>query len=315
MPQWVDEISKRTARTVNLYDFLLSWHPDRVGIEGDSLRLRDNHSISIKRGYCGYTDFSNGATGNAVDFLVNFLGYGFQDAVSTLCEFAGTSNISTSGALPQNSDGKAPQMPQDALQAATPVNPAFVPPEPLQGPYRQLYAYLTQERKIPLCMVQQLIDWGLLYQEKDHANMVFIDAARTFAELRGSNSFKVFHRVMFSDPAAFWWFKCQGPDSIPTVAFICEAAIDAVSLYVLRRAAGTPAAENGLYCSIGGVANQQRIDRIKAGMSAGGCPTVIAVDNDKAGEECRRRNSDCEKFVPTLKDWNADLIAVSAGLP
>ncbi len=115
MPQWVNETSKRTARTVKLYDFLLSRHPDQVVKEGDSLRLQDNHSVSIKRGYCGYTDFSDGTTGNAVDCLVNFLCYEFQDAVFALCEFAGISNISTpehpAGAMPQNSTRKAPQMP------------------------------------------------------------------------------------------------------------------------------------------------------------------------------------------------------------
>ena len=178
-------------------------------------------------------------------------------------------------------------------------------PNALQVPYRQLYAYLTQQRGIPATLIQRLIDWGLLYQEKDHANMVFIDPARSFAELRGSNSFKPFHQVMFSDPAAFWWFKSGDLDSNATVAYVCESAIDAISLYLLQG----DSKDNGLYCSIGGVANQQRIDRIKAGMGAAGCKTVIAVDNDQAGEDCRQRNPDCPAIIPKRKDWNEDWTA------
>ena len=62
-----------------------------------------------------------------------------------------------------------------------------------------------------------------------------------------------------------------------------------------------------MFCSIAGVANQQRIDRIKAGMDAAGLETVLAVDNDEAGEQCRQRNPECKHIVPKNKDWNDDL--------
>lgn len=89
MPKWMNETAKRAARTVNLYDFLMSMHPEDVVNEGNSLRLRNNHSVSVKHGYCGFTDFSNGETGNSIDCLVHFLGYEFTDAVAALCSFAG----------------------------------------------------------------------------------------------------------------------------------------------------------------------------------------------------------------------------------
>lgn len=65
-----------------------------------------------------------------------------------------------------------------------------------------------------------------------------------------------------------------------------------------------------MYCSIGGVSNQQRIDAVKSVMDSAGKPTVLAVDNDPAGEKCRQRNPDCHTLVPRLKDWNADLLAI-----
>lgn len=191
----------------------------------------------------------------------------------------------------------------------TPPKP-FTPPPPIQGPYRQMFAYLTQQRGIPATLIQELVDRKLLYQEAGHNNMVFINQAGTYAEVRGTVSGKPFHgMVSGSDPSDFWWFKPGPPASPVTAAFICEAAIDAISLYLLRQRLSLPTGDNPMYCSIGGVSNQQRIDNIKCCMGAAGRPVILAVDNDPAGEKCRERNPDCHILVPRLKDWNADLLA------
>ena len=60
----------RAARRADLYTFLVTQHPgDIVQDRHDrsSVRLRDNHSISIKQGYTGYTDWATGETGNSLD--------------------------------------------------------------------------------------------------------------------------------------------------------------------------------------------------------------------------------------------------------
>lgn len=59
-----------------------------------------------------------------------------------------------------------------------------------------------------------------------------------------------------------------------------------------------------MYCEIAGVANQQAIERIRAWL-----PTVLAVDNDTAGEQCRNRNSGIPALISRGKDWNEDLIS------
>lgn len=297
----------RAARRAKLYDFLLRHHYNDVKKEGNSLRLRNNNSVSVKAGYTGYTDFATGEKGNSIKFLMEYLGYSFPEAVAALCADMGVDATGTKDRPAEPAAVPAKKAPQEPPQDA---RKPFILPEPEKGPYRQLFAYLGRQRCIQAGIVQRLIDWGLLYQEAGHANMVFINPEMTFAELRGTNSFKPFHQVMFSDPAAFWWFKPHGPDSVATVAYICEGAIDAVSLFLLREAGKTALEdiENALYCSIGGVANQQRIDCIKAGMGAAGCQTIIAVDNDKPGEDCRQRNRDCPSIIPDGKDWNEDLI-------
>lgn len=327
MPDWVGKPAIRRARRANLYGYLLEDHPNDVTQENDSLRLNCNHSVSIKTGWSGYNDFATGETGNAVECLVNYLGYDFKEAVAALAVFDGMaeedldipeetttlpgtpgSPAAATGATPASTAPASPQGPPAAPQA--PPKP-FVLPAPVSGPYRQMFAYLTQQRGIPAWLVQRLVDDGLLYQEAGHNNMVFTDLARTYAELRGTVSGVPFHGMAAgSDTTGFWQFKPQGPQSAPTAAFICEGAIDAISLHLLRQRLPLPAWDNPMYCSIGGVANQQRIGRIKAAMDAMGLPTILAVDNDDAGEKCRERNPDCFSIVPRGKDWNADLLAM-----
>lgn len=328
MPDWVGLPAIRRARRANLYAYLCKYHPNEVTQEGDSLRLNRDHSVSIRSNWSGYNDFSNGGTGNAVECLVRYFGYNFQEAAAALAMFDGVpeedlalpdETITLPGApgSPVTAAGTAPASPPAPVAPQDPPTASQAPPKPFalpaahQGPYLQLFAYLTQQRGIPPEMVRILIDDGLLYQEAGHANAVFTDPARTFAELRGTCTYAPFHRVMFSDPAAFWWFKPGGPAAIPKIAYVCEGAIDAISLYLYLVSDDANRAETGLYCSIAGVANQRRIDRIKSGMAAAGCQTVLAVDADDAGRQCCQRNPDCGTLLPWggMKDWNLVLLA------
>lgn len=322
---WVGPPAIRRARRADLYDYLLKNHSSRVIQAGDSLRLCCNHSVSIKKGYSGYTDFADLSTGNAIDCLMNFFDYDFQDAAAELAIFDGVPEEDlgldedlglsdedledTSTTTSQTNFQTTPPAAQRTTRPSPPPPPPkpFVSPAPVQGPYRQLFAYLTQQRGIPDWLVHQLIDWGMIYQEAGHNNIVFINPSHTYAELRGTLSGKPFHGMApGSDQTLFWWFKPLGPDSVPTAIYICEAAIDAISLHLCRQHLPLAAGDNPMYCSIGGVANQQRIDRIKVIAASMGIQTILAVDNDPAGEKCRQRNPDCFSVVPRGKDWNED---------
>jgi hypothetical protein len=157
------------------------------------------------------------------------------------------------------------------------------------------------KRGITVDTIQMLIDMGLLYQEELHNNIVFVNEERDWAELRGTYDLgpTSFHGVVKNCRHDGYWAFQSGDD--PETAYICEAAIDAISLYELHRINGIN--QDALYISIGGVMKQPAIDRIKNQMIA-----VLAVDNDTAGEECRQRNTDIEFIVPIHKDWNEDLI-------
>lgn len=140
----------------------------------------------------------------------------------------------------------------------------------------------------------------LVYQEKFKNNIIFINSERNFGEIRGTYTFgKAFHGIVpDSRRDGFWWFRTS---KNATKAYICEAAIDAISLYELHKMQENH--EDAYYISIAGVSKQPAIDRLKQSK----LHIVIAVDNDDAGQECRDRNSELEYILPVSKDWNEDL--------
>lgn len=244
------------------------------------------------------------------------MGYPLDDAVFALCGESTPSYM----------------LPPSDFVPQIKVPPQF--PLPTPGPFKQLFAYL-QARGISAKTLQKLIDRELLYQDNRN-NIVFVNKDRDWGERRGTNTFadvrcklrnecsdfksqeqgwcqrmhncpnykKDTFRGMIagSRQDGYWCFK--GGLGEPTKAYICEASIDAISLYELHIKQGRK--EHALYVSIGGIAKQPAIDRLKALM-----PVILAVDNDAAGEECRKRNSDLEFIIPQHKDWNDDLLALS----
>ena len=285
MSQNVTAEQIQIARRTDLYAFLLKYHDSDFMHEKNSIRLKNNHSISIRRGYAGYRDFSTGETGNPVDFLVLHMGYEFTAAVQAL----------TVDCIAAPSPSTAVR--QDAVNKIPPEFPARV-----DGMFRNLFAYLTG-RSISAETIRMLIKQDIIYQAKNHNNIVFINHEKDFAELHGTYTYgKSFHGVVpNSRHDGFWWFRTSKSAG---TAYICEAAIDAVSLYELHKLQGNP--EDAYYISIAGVAKQAAIDRLKNSKLV----PVIAVDNDDAGQKCRDRNASLEYILPKNKDWNDDLNAL-----
>ena len=320
MLEWVSKEAIRAARRVNLYDFLLSRHRDGVALEGDSLRLREDHSVSIKQGYTGYTDFADDSTGNSIDCLVRYFGYTLQEAVEALCRSAGIP-IDIPDPGPDmidldDLDAPAPARPPAPIPSPGPGPPkpeppphVFEPPDPVQGPYARLFAYLGQRRGIPAWLIQALIDQGLLYQDRDHGNAVFINRELQMAEVHGTTDRPFHGTAKGSSPSGFWAYRPGGPDMIPDAAYVCEAAIDAISLYLLLARDPHNKAGQAMYCSIGGVANRDRVAAIRSYMDAAGDRTILAFDNDEAGRKWLQAYPDCWTAVPIRKDWNEDWLA------
>lgn len=281
MTNHVSKDQIRAARRADLYAFLEAHHASGFKYEGDSIRPKDNHSISIRRGYSGYMDFATGEAGNAVEFLTRHMGYTFVSAVQALAP--------------------GPASPAMPIQQDRKVNapPGF--PAPADGD-RNLFAFL-KNRGISAETIRNLLNSGLIYQEKNRNNIVFINFEKDFAELRGTFTYgKPFHGIVSGcRHDGFWWFRTS---KNAKTAYICEAAIDAISLYEIHRLHKNP--ENAYYISIAGAAKQPAIDRLKNSQLT----PILAVDKDDAGKKCRDRNPDLQYVLPENKDWNEDLQAI-----
>ncbi len=274
----------KAARHADLYAFLVKYHDSDFKHEGDSLRPKDNHSIYIKKGYNAYKDFSNDETGNSIDYVTKYMGYTFPDAVSAL-----------------SGEPVAVHPVHIQQERIENVPPQF--PDPVDGMYKNLFVFL-KNRSISAETIQNLVKQKLLYQEKSKNNIVFINAERNFGEIRGTYTFgKAFHGIVpNSRHDGFWWFRTS---KNATKGYICESAIDAISLYELHKIQRNH--EEAYYISVVGVAKQPAINRLKNSKLY----IVLAVDNDTAGQQCRDRNSELEYILPVNKDWNEDLQALS----
>ena len=257
-------------------------HPSRFERRGNSLRFIDNHSISIQKNYCGFHDFATGENGNSLDFLVRHLQYLLPDAVDALLHYGD----------PMTTNPFHPTVPEVHFQA---------PPVYTGSPSR-IVRYLSS-RGIPEAFSRQLIKCGLIYQSEQHGTVVFLSKKKDYYELRGTSPGVKFHQCGKLNPDRFWAFR---PSECKLVyGMVCESAIDAISLYLLISQKCPQAAHDYVYCSIGGVSNQKAIDRIRSFL-----PVIIAVDNDPAGEDCRKRNATDLFLCPMLKDWNEDLCSL-----
>lgn len=276
-----------SARSADLYDFLVQYYDFNFKHEGDSIRPVDNHSISIKKGYTGYKDFATNETGNPIDFLMKHMGFDFINTVQALSDVP-ASAISQSADISQ----------KDGIENVPPQFPA-----PVDGRYKNLFAYL-KNRGISTETIQMLVEQKNMYQEKSKNNIVFINMEKDFVEIRGTYTLgKSFHGIVpHSRHDGFWWFRTSRNAA---KCYICEAAIDAISLYELHKMHGNM--EETYYISIAGVAKQPAIDRLKNSK----LDIVLAVDNDAAGQKCRDRNSELEYILPINKDRNEDLQALN----
>lgn len=271
----------KSARHADLYEYLIESHAFLFKKEGNSLRFLSDPSISIKKGFCGYNDFATGEHGNSVTFLMDKLKYTFPEAVAAL--------LGKTHAI--RKDTKEPGTLQTGMKAHS-----FCIPERSAGVPVKIQQYLSA-RGLPMTLINELLLRGLLYESSDHHNAVFLSRRKDYAEIRGTCPEIKFHGCRKLKKNCFWAYREN--DALPEKAYVCESAIDALSLSVLLPQERV----SSVFCSIGGVANQATIDRIKGFM-----PVVIAVDNDEAGERCRRNNPESPTIIPLEKDWNEDLL-------
>ena len=312
------------ARMADISLFLKDNHPSEIKTEGSCMCLIAYPYVYTKNGYCGFVDYHTNKTGNSIDLLKTYLGYSFQDAVVKLSKYPAVSlpltpippekikqqnsnNCSASGLI-ERADSSVPYVKDGSpvlLNLPREPNPRFQIPLAAPPPYSRAYAYL-RKRGIPGTKINELIQKRLLYQDATpYGNIVFVSRVKDFCELHGTLSYttKSFHGLQKLYPDTFWSYR--NCDEAVNIAYICECALDAISLAVIHDMEGI--VESAAYIGIGGVSNQRTIDRICSCQSV--C-TVLAVDNDEAGRICLDRNKHLAAIQPLYKDWNEQLMCL-----
>lgn len=277
---------KERAKGVNLVEYLFSYHPDLIRKAGRNRFVHPEHDslVIMERGFFRHSNPDS--RGDQIQFLIDFLGMSFQDAVRELCAHAGDFNMKL----------EEHQLYRNA------IDKPFCLPHPTEDTYKRVWAYLTVKRGIPPEIVQELFDNVLLYQDEEYGNCVFhYEGAGNYAEIVGTSDIKFRRNAEGCAPGAYW--VCGDIDS--KKIYVCESAIDAISLMALYR---KHCKGDALFASVGGLKDLS-INNLRTRYEN----VIIAVDRDEAGDYCYSKHNDLPRILPPdicgrngekLKDWN-----------
>ena len=168
----------------------------------------------------------------------------------------------------------------------------------------KIMKYLTEKREIEKTLVEDWIDRGDIYEEKEHHNVIFVgrdaDGIPRYAHCRGTGEIKYRGDVAGSDKS--YGFSYRGTDN---QLFVFEAAIDLLSFIQLFPKDW----KKRSYLSLGGVSSVALMSFLSERAQI--TSVFLCLDNDEAGNEA------CEKLAgeisegysvirlkPSRKDWN-----------
>ena len=275
------------ARETDLPELLshLGYQVKRVGrfhttAEMDSLRIKDRRT---------WFRYSQNTGGDAITFLQQFCGKSFPEAVEYLLTF----------------HGKARDAPIPQPKPISPKQEFSLPPRNADD--RRVFAYL-RKRGIAAQVIRQFLNSGLLYEDAEHHNCVFVGKNSAgqvkYAGLRGTydREGKGFRgdvtgsdkRVGFALPY----------DRSSDQVFVFEAPIDLMSYLTLHRNTPNALALCGLYD--GGLqaylTDHPQIKRIE-----------LCLDADEPGQKAAQQLQEkyqLQGYAVTVekprcgKDWN-----------
>ena len=263
------------ANQVDLKEFLRS-HGEQVTKSGNEYRWKRHDSLTIRGNKWFRHSQSKGVY--PVEFVMEFFGKTFPEAVFLLIGEAPAHN---GAAAAPSADFRLP--PRNRYAAAA-------------------MAYLRQ-RNIPEELVQEFYKEGLIYEDAQHHNIVFVGKDKTgiprYAHCKGTEgSFRM--DVQGSDKAHNFAYRSDGKS-----LFVFEAPIDLMSFIALYP--NDWKMRN--YLSLGGVGAKALEGFLSERKDI---ETVyICTDSDKAGNDAVNRllesipeSMTVIRLIPCEKDWN-----------
>ncbi len=215
------------AKSVDLVDVAscLGYTPKRIGKyytlkEMDSIRIYNRShwyrwSMAGNKGHDG---------GSQIDFLKEFAGLDIKSAVFWLLDFAG---------YRRSEDGRSNSVPRHRIvEKAEPVRREFILPE-ANDDNNRVIGYLNRTRRISISTIEYFINHGLLYESREHHNIIFKgndpDGNTRFASQRGTYD-REGEKPFKCDVAGNdknYGFNITEPKS--NMIFVFEGAIDLMS--------------------------------------------------------------------------------------
>ncbi|MBQ4598391.1 MAG: DUF3991 domain-containing protein [Clostridia bacterium] len=266
------------AKSVNLVIYLQTKHPYLI-MQDKKYHSRYVHPEhdSLVITSRGFYRFSVGKGGDQIQFLQDYVYNGdFIAAVRALAEYAGECPI------------------WDIVDAEKSSPKPFMLPSKEPDAYKRVWAYLTVKRHIPASIVQELFDEKTLYQAEKYGNCVFVSRDCKYAEIVGTSDTRYKGIAQGADADGYWVTGCSAPDKV----YVCESAIDAVSLMSIHRKSVLK--NQHAYASLGGLKHQS-LQRLMQKYSD---KCVLAIDSDDAANKFAEQHPELERIIPTKKDWN-----------
>ena len=269
------------ANAANLEDFLRAQGETLVR-SGKEYRWKAHDSLTV----CGNKWFrhSQSKGGYPVDFVMEFYGKSFPEAVQLLTGEQGESRQDASPAL-----SPAFRLPLRNVANANVLN------------------YLTQERKLSPSLVNFFVSAGDIYEDAAHHNAVFVgrdaDGHPRYASCRGIHET---FRQDVAGPEKSFGFAHRGTDK---QLMVFEAPIDLLSFIELFPKNW----QQHNYLSLGGVSGKALRQFLSERPDVE--RVFLCLDADKAGEDaCKRLAAllpdtvSVTRIQPCMKDWNDVLV-------
>ena len=266
------------ANRADIADFLRT-QGETLERAGNEYRWKRHDSLTVRENKWYRHSQSKG--GGPIDFVMEFYGRSFTEAVQLLTGELG--------------EGKPEQT------APPPLSDFRLPPRSPDP--RQVKRYLTEARRIDEDVTGFFLSTGDIYEEAAHHNAVFVGRDESgiprYAHQRGTTgNFRL--DVKGSDKAFNFCYRGEGEK-----LFVFEAPVDLLSFLCLFKKDW----QKHSYLSLGGVGEKALVRFLSDRPSV---KTIyLCLDSDEAGNEaCSRiakltpEGLTVHRLVPLFKDWN-----------
>lgn len=275
---------KEQAAGVDLAVFLES-RGEKLIRSGRDMRLERDHSVTIRGSQ--WFDHASQKGGGPISFVRQFYGLDYPSAVNLLLGGGGMA------------------YPAAREQVWEPPKPFALPSANKDA--RRVFAYLVKHRGIAPEVVSHFVRAGLLYEDAEHHNAVFVgtdeDGIPRHAHKRSTNSFGKSFRLNVEGSLPRYSFHYLGGDGS---LFVFEAPIDMLS-YITLCPERWQEHNYVACCGTSFIPVEKMLDRMRRVDEV-----FLCLDNDVAGHTASKRMADLlaekgvftQRLTPSEKDWN-----------